>query len=336
MSARVDGLGVSDLSASGLLTHPSAVADVVERFGVPGGADPARVLLSRVAGGFEHEVIASRGLDIGYAAWRGIPLSWHAPVRDARPLDRPAGSAWLSRFTGGLLTTCGPFSIGADDGVHGLHGDLSHRPATRVISRTDGGRTIVSGAVEALDLFGPSLTVERTISSDAGPGYARLTVTDSVTNTGPVPAPVAMLYHVNIGPPLAVPGARVRVDAAGWSFREDVPEVPTPAELPPPCRRVVEAVTAYAGVRADADGWAHALVTRPGSSIELDVAWRHESLPYLHQWIYPTAGRWALAIEPASAALFGSESVDAERSAPVVPPNGTRLHEIMITAREAA
>lgn len=117
---------VDDLARSGLLAHPSALAEVVERFGVPGSADPARVLLSRVLGGFEHEVIASRGLDIGHASWRGVPLSWRSPVQDARPVDQPAGSSWLSRFTGGLLTTCGPFNVGGAYGDHGLHDDFSH------------------------------------------------------------------------------------------------------------------------------------------------------------------------------------------------------------------
>lgn len=336
MSARIDGLGVSELLASGLFAHPSATTNVVERFGVPGSTDPSRVFIGRLLGGFEHEVIASRGLDIGYAAWRGIPLSWTSPVRDARPLDRPAGSAWLSRFTGGLLTTCGPFHIGEDDGVHGLHGDFSHRPATRVSAQTGDGRIDVSGVIEAHDLFGPSVSIERTISSEAGPDCARLTVTDRVSNTGSVPAPVAMLYHLNLGPPVAVPGTRVLVDSSGWRFHENVPEVPTPSVLPSPCHRVVEAVAEYTGVRADDDGWAHAVVGRPGSGIEVDVAWRRETLPHLYQWIYPTEGRWAVAIEPASAPLFAAASGDTRAGAPLLPANGTRLHEIMVTVSEAA
>ncbi|MGN6125219.1 MAG: aldose 1-epimerase family protein, partial [Humibacter sp.] len=79
MSANVDGLSVDGLRVSGLLPHSSWAAEVVERYGVPGSMDAARVLESRVTGGFDHEVLASRGLDIGYAAWRGVPLAWRSP-----------------------------------------------------------------------------------------------------------------------------------------------------------------------------------------------------------------------------------------------------------------
>lgn len=336
MSARVGDLTVADLERSGLLTHATAIADVTERYGVPGSNDPARVFVSRVLGGFEHEVIASRGLDIGYTSWRGIPISWHSPVRDARPLDKPAGADWISRFTGGLLVTCGPFNIGEDDGIHGMHGDFSHRAAASVAARECDGGTAVSGSIEVSDLFGPSLAVERTILSESGDGFARLTVTDRVRNAGRVPAHVAMLYHLNFGAPLVAPGSRVSVDAEHWRFAQDVPEVPTPTVLPPACDRMVEAVASYSNVHEDKDGWAHAVVSRQGAGIDLDIAWRPSALPYLYQWIYPTKGRWALAIEPASAALFANDALGPEGAAPNVPPGGSRLHEISITARDAA
>jgi hypothetical protein len=336
MSAEVDGLLVTDLDRSGLFAHPSATAEMVERFGVPGSADPARVLLSRVLGGFENEVLASRGLDIGYASWRGVPLSWRSPVQDARPVDQPSGSTWLSRFTGGLLTTCGPFNIGGEHGDQGLHGDFSHRPAGRVASGSRGSRTWVTGTVEAQHMFGASVTIDRSIESEAGPGFARIAVTDTVENTGRIAAPVAMLYHVNIGPPVAVPGAVVRVPSDSWTPSREVKQVPVPSPLPEPCDEIIEAVFTHSAIREDADGWARAVVSRPGSAIELEVAWKPEGLPHLHQWVYPTAGRWALAIEPATAPLFGVERESSGRGIPLLEQGGFRRHEIMITARESS
>jgi hypothetical protein len=233
MSARVDGFPVSKLADAGLLTHPSSEAEVVERHGVPGSADPARVFTSRVLGGFEHEVIASRGLDIGHATWRGVPISWRSPVRDARALDRPAGTAWLARFTGGLLTTCGPFTIAEGEAEHGFHGEFSHVPSTRVAAHTSGGTTTVTGTMEAQDLFGPSLSIERSITSEAGDSFARIRVTDDIHNTGRTATTAALLYHVNIGPPVAVPGSVVTVDAESWRAAAILAEVPDPLVLPP-------------------------------------------------------------------------------------------------------
>ena len=308
----------------------------MERHGVPGTPDPARVFTSRILGGFEHEVIASRGLDIGHTTRRGVPISWRSPVRDARPLDRPAGTAWLGRFTGGLLTTCGPFTIGEGDATHGLHGDFSHRPATGVTARTSPGTTIVTGTIEAHDLFGPSLSVERSIVSEAGDGFARLRVTDDIRNTGRMQATAAFLYHVNIGPPVVVPGSAVDIAAETWRAAVDVAEVPDPLVLPPVADLPVEAVFEHVGVRADADDWSRAVVARPGSPLSVEVAWRPDGLPHLNQWVHPTAGRWAFAIEPSSAPLFGPDREGEGRGAPRLAPGESRRHEIMITVREAA
>lgn len=334
MSGSVDGIALTELASAGLIAHPTVIAEVVERFGVPGTSDPARVLLSRVAGGFEHEVLASRGLDIGHASWRGIPLSWTSPVRDARALDRPTGAAWLSRFTGGLLTTCGPFHIGDPTDDHGQHGDFSHRPATAVVAAARDGETSISGTVEVHDLFGASLTVERDVRSSAHGDSARISITDRVINTGPVPATVAMLYHVNLGPPVAVPGSTVVVDAVDWAEQSKVPEVPRPSPLPDASSRVAQAVFAYSGIRTDPRGWAHAAVHRPGSAIEFDVAWRTDGLPHLLQWVYPTVQRWALALEPATAPLFGPDRERPGHGAPRLEPGATRRHEIIVTVRE--
>lgn len=336
MSATVDGHAVSDLMRRGLIAHPSVSASVIERFGVPGSPEPSRVLLSRVLGGFEHEVLASRGLDIGYASWRGVPLSWQSPVSDTRPLDRPQGDSWLFRFNGGLLTTCGLYNIGQDDGVNGLHGDVSHRPAAQVTGRSADGRTKIAGTVEVHHVFGPSVSMRRTITSKAGRTWARLSVVDVLENTGRVSVPLAMLYHLNFGPPVAVPGTTIAVKSEGWEFASAVPEVADPSLLPEPCERVVEAVATYRGLETDGDGWAHALISPPDSMLRVDVAWKSHNLPYLHQWVYPTLGRWAFAVEPATAPLFDSAPVSEHADIPLLHPGQKRRHEIMITAREAS
>jgi galactose mutarotase-like enzyme len=335
MSGSVDGIPVSALIAEGLLAHPSAIAEVIERTGVVGSPDPSRVLVGRVLGGFEHEVVASRGLDIGYISWRGVPLAWRSPVQDARSLDSVVGSKWLSRFTGGLLTTCGPFNVGPAHGEEGLHGDFSHRPAGRVTAWIDHGATHITGVIESQNLFGPSLTIERTIVTTADTDSARLTITDDVHNPGPIDTNVALLYHLNFGAPLVVPGTTVTIDAQGWTAREPVASVPDPSVLPPACAQIVEAVFEYQTVKVDCDGWSHAIIRRPESRLVVEIAWKSAGLPYLYQWIFPTRGRWALAIEPASAPLFGDARNDPMHGAPVLPPGQHRHHEIIITIREA-
>lgn len=64
-----------------------------------------RVVRARVLGGWDVELLPDRCLDVGLALHHGVPVSWVSPVRDRRPLDRPRGVDWLSRFHGGLVTT---------------------------------------------------------------------------------------------------------------------------------------------------------------------------------------------------------------------------------------
>ncbi|PJJ55800.1 DUF4432 family protein [Compostimonas suwonensis] len=326
----------------GLYGRDTPLASVTDRLGVPGTADPARVLHARVADGLDVEVLPGRGFDIGDAYHRGTPLSWFSPVADTRPLDSPRGEEWLRRFTGGLLTTCGLGNIGPareGDGMQGgegMHGRASHTPATGIRHRTGArdGETAVTleATIDSIELFGPSLRMERTIESavDAH-GVARLHVRDVVENIGALGAPLSLLYHLNLGAPLVVPGTTVRVPGASARPREPHVEIPDAATLPPPCDTIVDAVFEHAHPHLDAEGFAHASVTQPGGGMRLDVAWSAVTLPRLYQWVFPTRGRWALALEPATAPLFGPGRDEPHAGAPLLAPGERRRHELRIT-----
>lgn len=329
--------GLLGLHARGLFASPDALARAVERFGVPGSADHARVVETAVAAGFDLEVLPARGLDLGRASVGGVPLSWTSPVADARPLDRPAGAAWADRFTGGLLVTCGIDNIGPATSDAGLHGSFSHRPAgeLRVRAGVDPRpRVRVHGVVEVTELFGPSVRVERRIVSDIDrSGRARVRVRDVLYNVSRVEAAVPMLYHLNFGAPLVVPGTVVDTGDAVTVIREPCPAVPDHAVLPEPCDEVTEAVfshTLHQETDApDATATARVSVTSP-SGQRAEIAWSRATLPYLYQWVLPTRGRWALGIEPSTAPLFGPERDAPHAGAPLLAPGETRRHEVTI------
>src|SRR5690606_5275559 len=178
-------------------------------------------------------------------------------------------------------------------------------------------------------IFGPSLQVHRTITSSVHESLARLTITDDVMNTGTTPAPVAMLYHLNLGAPLVLPGTTIAVAGAGSVARETIPEVPTASVMPEPCTEVTEAV--FEHVRPDRDDAerAHLVVCNEEVGIRLDVAWSADTLPRLYQWVLPTRGRWALGIEPATAPLFDRPTGDM--TVPTLHAGESRRHEILIT-----
>lgn len=329
----------AELLSEGVLGRQDAVASVTEWHGVPGSGEAERLLRTRIMRGLEVDVIPSRGFDIGDVSFRGIPLSWFSPVRDARALANPTGSQWASRFNGGLVTTCGLNSFGPARGDEGLHGSFSHLPARDVRWRTqieDGETRIeLTATIDSVQLFGPSFTLQREIVSTLDAyDAATLRIRDHVTNVGVEPAPVSALYHLNFGAPLVVPGTTVTVDAASVTMREACNEVASPGFLPQVTRTLTEAVFEHIGVEPDAAGFGQAQIRNPGIGLEVTVQWHLSSLPRLLQWVFPTRDRWALGIEPANAPLFGPDRDRVNAGAPVLAPGESCDFEVVITVQE--
>jgi len=330
------------LAERGLFPPGRVLAEVGEMSGQP------QVITSRVAGGLDVEVLPGRGFDVGDTRLGGVPLSWCSPVRDLRPLDRPRGAAWIDRFAGGLLTTCGPEHIGAADADRPMHGTFHHRPArvvlTRAASTPASPHVELVAVIDVASVFGASLQVTRRVVIDEGSGEdlpggqrgtdaprGRLRMEDQVHNLGPGPVPVAMLYHVNLGAPLVVPGTRVEVTGASCAAREHVPAVPDPRRIPNPVAEVVEAVFAHEGPQVDSDGRATAVITSP-SGAEATVRWSAATLPHAYTWVFPTRGRWALGVEPSTAPLFTTDGAPSTDAIPLLEEGDTRAHTVDITA----
>lgn len=292
------------LRRDGLLASDSAVARVVERFGAPGSGDNARVLDVSVATGLRFDVLTDRGFDIGHADFAGWPMSWRSPVADARPLSTPDGDRWLDRFTGGLLVTCGLRSFGRREDAP-LHGDVSHRPASAVRVTPSRGRAKarLEADVEDESIFGPALRLERKIEAGVDDRGAWIEVSDDIVNTGRSPVAPALLYHLNFGAPLMLPGTYVHLSGAAADCEmvgRDAFSASFPfGVVPEPTDEVVEAV----GVKR---GATIASVRSPaGFSVEIEAS---DTLPWMHQWVLPTRGRWALGIEPATASLLDEDA----------------------------
>jgi hypothetical protein len=322
------------LYAEGLLPRADSLASVSEYQRSTAGGAPAHILRARVAGGFDVEILPGRGLDIGRLELAGIPLSWQSPVADARPLDVPDEAKWMSRFAGGLLTTCGLENIGPAGETGPMHGTIGHRPAriTHAAPEVGSSSVRVEGVVEHAQIFGPSLQLRRCITLDfADDGAARLAVRDTVTNLGPVAAHVAVLYHVNLGAPLVVPGTTVDFSSAEVVLRESCPEVPDMAVLPKPTSRLTEAVAEHISDNEDCNGRRRALVTAP-SGLRAVMEWSATTLPRSYQWVLPTRKRWALGLEPANAPLFGPGRDGPHGGVPQLDVDEETTFEIVLTA----
>jgi hypothetical protein len=289
--------------------------------------------------GFDADIVPSRGFDIGDVYFRGIPISWFSPIRNARSIHVPHGSHWLSRFNGGLMTTCGLSNIGPASGAEGLHGDFSHLPARDITWRSlmdpEEWGIEVTATVESLKIFGDSFTLKRTIRSTLGSDdAATLRVLDVVKNVGPQAAYLSALYHVNFGAPLVAPGTRISIDAEKWRSRDSASHTADPSIMPEPTDAGTEAVFEHLAVTADSDGFAAATIHNPGLGIQAKVSWRLSGLPRLYQWVLPTRGRWALGIEPSTAALFGETRGQVAGAGPLLEPGQEQHLELEVSILE--
>lgn len=264
--------------------------------------------------GISMRLHPDRGLDVGAAWFRGIPLAWISPVGEggADACD------WRGAWGGGLLTTCGLDNVGAPSEGIGLHGTYTFLRAESLEARRDDGGAICSATV--VDPRG--LRVERTVRTRLGEGQIELL--DRAVNVSEDALEAPLLYHVNLGWPLWDAAARVSSDADDVVPR-DADAAPQHWSLAPPepvdqPERVWEHVGAtWAEVRNE----------------ELGLCLTVESdLPRLWQWVDPAPGMYVLGIEPANCSVLGRAHDRAEGRLPVLDSGEERTTSIAIRVED--
>jgi hypothetical protein len=305
-----------------------------------GDARGVRLVRMR-AGDVEVDVLVERALDLMRATVRGVPVGWLSPAGVRHPAyAEPTGFGPLRTFGGGLLTTCGLDNVhGPRDepdadghpgiGVrhHPLHGRISTSPARLLraqVERGEAGRPptlVVEGEARQAVPFGEHLVLRRRIELDVGRRTVR--VADTVRNDGFAPAPLAVLYHVNVGWPVLSPSAEVATRAgepvrtagagAGRDWRSPGgPEVGGQ-----------ESVWEHS-LLPSVDGRAHAAVLNDdigdGRAVGLLVSWQIAALPHLAQWTMPAAGMYAVGIEPSTVGIDGVEGARARGDLRMLAP----------------
>ena len=297
-----------------------------------GPARGQRLLEFRTGSGLRFTVLPDRGMDLGAAEWRGIPLAWHAPVGWVGPwYHEPQGNGFLRTFGGGLLVTCGLSNVGpaCDDAGehHGLHGRVSHLAASEVAATSwwQGEDYVLEarGVVREARIFGENLVLRRSWRTRLGSDTVELA--DRITNEGFAPCPLMVLYHVNVGYPLVDEGARLVVrprsqveprdhDAAAGLEEHDRGAPPTPGFREQVFRH---------RLAPSPDGTAAAAWINPALGVGLRVRYRPAELPYLWQWRMLGEGTYVVGIEPANCHVMGRAYERARGRAAVLEPGAS-------------
>jgi hypothetical protein len=205
------------------------------------------------------------------------------------------------------VTTCGLTHFGApdDEGPEGfgLHGRASHLPAEDISVRQewrDGQFALeIEGSTRQGRLFGENLRLRRRISTHLG--ARSLTIDDHVVNEGFRPAPVAVLYHCNLGFPVVSPDSELLVkDRKVWPRDAEAEGgLGVHRRFEPPGEAYAEQVFFHEPL-PDASGRCAAAVVNRRLGFGAFLRWRAAELPVLAQWKMMGAGEYVCGLEPAA------------------------------------
>jgi len=297
-----------------------------------------RVAEVRTGSGLTFSVLLDRGMDIGPAAYKGLPLAWVSPTGWAHPMYfDPQGNGWLRTFGAGLLTGCGLTSLGAagdDEGeTLGLHGRLSHLPAShvRVEEAWQGDECSfwVEGEMRQARVFGENLRLKRRITVALGGN--RVSIHDWVENLGASESPLMILYHINLGFPFLDESSQLQVEPHPVEARDAAAE-PGLGEwmrFQKPTAGYAEQVF-YHDLPANKDGWASIQLVNQSRKLGLRVGFKKATLPNLVEWKMMGKGTYVLGIEPANCRAGGRSQERARGTLQSLQPGEQREFQVEI------
>jgi hypothetical protein len=304
-----------------------------------GRSDGVHALELRNGAGLTATLVIDRALDALELNYCGVPLTWRGPGGLTSPRSYvPTVEEFERSFFGGLVTTCGLTAFGppgSDEwGTWSQHGRLNWLPAVVTCALTDWDcaepHIRVSGTVREARMFGETFRLERTWTMPIGRNA--LVLRDRVVNDGGRAKPHMILYHCNAGYPLLD-------EDTVWSVSHSA-VTPRDAEAAkalaswnvggPPAAGFREQVFIHEP-RADANGWASAIVTNPclrgGTSLE--IAYRPEQLPALFTWRMLGYGTYVMAAEPANCpTIQGRVQAKRDGTLPMLQSGEAREYEL--------
>jgi hypothetical protein len=290
--------------------------------------------------GLEFTVLPSRGMDISSARYKGRSLAWRSATSDRNPaFFEPEGRGWLRSFYGGLLITCGLTYMGADsrdgDVSLGLHGRVSHLPATNVSweGRWEGDDYVLSvcGRMREAIVFGENIEFSRRIAARLG--ESRIFVRDEVRNLGFRREPHMMLYHINVGFPAVSDNSRLLSPTISASPRDSDAEAGKErfARMQPPTEGYREKVY-FHDLRADPNGMVTTAIVNPDLDGGFGVycTFRKQELPYFTEWKMMDQGTYVVGMEPGNALVMGRAAEREAGRLQYLDPGESRTYAIEI------
>lgn len=287
----------------------SQIARITDYRFESGKAEGMRGLEVITGSGLEFTVIPSRCMDIAWASYKGIPISFISKSGISAPgYYEKDGLGFLRNFTCGLTTTCGLTYMGApctDMGeALGLHGRISNIAAQNCSSSTEWSDDelvfMIKAQIRESSMFGENMVLNREITTKLGGN--RIHIKDTVVNEGFEAAPFMLLYHCNFGYPVIDEEAQLKINASSVKPRD-----PRAAEnisewdsFHVPEHGFTEQLY-YFDVIEDKDGYARAVIENRRllqNGLRITLEYEKSTLPFCSEWKQLGEGDYVVGIEP--------------------------------------
>lgn len=295
--------------------------------------------------GLRYKVLIDRAMDISDAFYNQYSLAWlsHGGITAPQPFS-DKGIDWLRTFNGGLLTTCGLTHVGGPEydsyGERGIHGHISNIPAEieSIIQpdpRMGKMEMSITGIIRETRIFGPSLTLRRTISSTLG--KANIYIHDEVINYGNTPAPLMVLYHFNFGYPLVDERTEILWEGT-WEPRFGAENAKIFREgnsfktCPPPIDDHLssgEEVVLIDPISDDEDRCSCGLYN-PKINLKVALNFNKKQLPTLTNWQHWGKNEYVTGLEPGTNHPIGQAKARENQELILLAPNESRFFDLTL------
>ena len=267
-----------------------------------GKADGVKAIEVRNGSGLRFIILPDRGMDIAYAEYKGVPISYISKtgIVSSCHYDEPD---FLRSFSAGLLTTCGLTYMGApckDNEIElGAHGRISNIPAYDVGIfqewQDDDFVITVRGKVREATVFGENIVLTRTIATKLGEN--KIYIQDSVENEGFEPTPLMVLYHMNFGYPLISSATKLKTNCINMRPRDEEAKkgIKNTCKFSDPIKKYKEQV-----FYRDAVQNSYAELINNDINLSVKLEFNGEELPYLIEWKQMGEQEYVVGIEPAT------------------------------------
>lgn len=304
-----------------------------------GRGEGVHVLDVRNGSGLNFSVVPSRGMDIAWTEWKGIPLAHIGKPGMSHPaFFEHDGSGFLRNFFCGLLTTCGLTYMGAacrDNGDElGVHGRVNNIPAEfmNASQEWEGNDLVmtVSGKVSESMFFKENMVLSRCIVTRSNKNI--LWIHDAVENQGFSEQPLMMLYHFNFGFPLVSENTRLYLpDNSSLTARDGEAKkgLDRYDSFSGPIHNFKEQVY-YHSPATKENGETYACLYNHQMDLGVYLKYSITQLPHLIQWKMMGEGDYVVGLEPANAYPEGRAAMRARDMLQKISPGEIRSFDLEI------